>query len=203
MKSKIYCSTVIALLILGIGSLNAQESDQKIMISTGFGYYDPVSYGPTGNIFYSKISYRLPTDIFLGVGFATSTIFSEHQNSVFFNGERTYEQYYLYSINFEKPIDLRHNRKHKLLLTTGIVYEEVKFSRVDIIRQLGNDGEPELQFVYNRSNSNANNLGTILELNYYYRIIDGLDIGIQFKTHLLIDIGLAGIIIAPNLSISL
>ena len=83
MISKKYCSTILVLLIIGIGSLKAQENDQKIMVSTGFGYYDPLSYGPTGNIFYSKLSYRLPTDIFLGGGFATSTIFSEHQNSVF------------------------------------------------------------------------------------------------------------------------
>ena len=111
----------------------AQERTPSIKLSTGFGYYNPFRTGETGNVFFSKLLFRLPSGLYIGGEFAGSLVFNtfEEDDLSFLRGRRTYDNYYMYSLHFEKPFFFGSRKKHELSVSSGFVYIEWKYARID------------------------------------------------------------------------
>lgn len=193
---------ILGLLLLFSGNVMSQEGEKSVKIATGFGYFDPMAGSATGNILFSKLLFKLPSNVYVGAGIGSSLILEELDYVIGFNNTRTYENYYLYSFIVENSFQLDDSDKHTLTIGSGIIYEEVKYSRPEIYMQPGPNGGDELIINMIRSNSKQNNIGTFLEVNYFYQL-SKLSIGLHTKTHLLFDIGIGGLIIAPTLQLAL
>ena len=204
MLKKNHLLTILAVAyisLLNIASF-AQTDNNSVKLSTGFGYFDPMAAGEKGNILYSKLVFKLPTGLYVGASIGSSLIFNELDSVIGFRGERTYEHYFLYSLVIEKEFLLGENNHHQFTLGSGLVFEEVKYSRPEIFIQSDGMGGNDLIINIIRSNTNQNNLGSFIEANYLYQF-SKLSIGLRLKSNILFDIGLGGFLIAPNISIAL
>ena len=202
MFKKINTLTITLILFLLTTSSLAQENNHTVKLSTGFGYFDPMAAGEKGNILYSKLLFKLPTGLYLGASIGSSLIFNELDSIIGFEGERVYEHYFLYSLVIEKEFELGEKNKHQFSLGSGLVFEEIKYSRPEVFIQSDGQGGNELIINIKKSNSNQNNLGSFIEANYLYQF-SKLSVGLRIKSNILFDIGFGGFIISPNISIAL
>ncbi len=177
------------------------EISKTIKLSTGFGYYNPGRTGETGNLFFSKILFKLPSGIFIGGEFATSLVFNTLDVNVpTLANQRSYDNFYLYSLHVEKPFLLGKKKNQELAIASGLIYESIRFARIDFVSSLENPGT--LVPVINRSDSMQDEAGSFIELNYHYNF-SKLSVGLKARTHLLLNIGISELILAPTISLSL
>jgi hypothetical protein len=200
---KWYIKLLITFIFLFLVSnvIHAQE-EKKMKLSTGFGYFDPMGGGAKGNLFYSKLMFKLPTGLYVGGGLGTSLIFEEYDFGVY-RGERIYEVHYLYNFYVEKSFVFGKRGNHSILLGTGLVVEEKKYAYPKVFTQFNIDGEKEIVFDYRQSDHKQTEAGSLLEFNYQYFVVENFGIGVRMKAHILVDIGLGGYIISPTISLSL
>lgn len=196
---------VLSLLLISSAITHAQtiQDQEKVILSSGFGYYDPFRTGEKGNLFYSKILFKAKNEIYIGFGFETSLTFNEYDEFSYFIGNRFYEAYYLYNLHFEKYIYIGKHKNHIIGYGTGIVYEQQKSSIPYITTITNRNGKEEIysSFVY-VSDEKQSDAGTFFELNYKYKR-KNIGIGLRLKGHVLLNIGFSGLIINPTISVSI
>jgi len=156
-----------------------------------------IARGEAGNLFFSKLLFKLPTGLYVGGEVAASLVFNTFDEFEFapFRGERTYDNYYLYSLHVEKPFFLGTSKEHELSLASGLIYVERKYARIS-----SKDGpEPGTAILFvNRSDINQNEGGSFLEVNYSYHF-SKLSIGLKARTHILLGVGPAEFILSPTI----
>ena len=183
----------------------AQQKLASVKLSTGFGYYNPNRTGETGNLLFSKLLFKLPTGFYIGGEFAESLVFNTFykldQNKLpFLRGKRTYDNYYMYSVHFEKPFFFGSNKKHELSISSGYIYIERKYSRIAFTYDT-NDPNVLIPYI-DTGNSNQNDGGTFIELNYNY-YLSKVSIGLKVRSHILLELGFEELIVSPAIRIGL
>ncbi|MEO1023311.1 MAG: hypothetical protein AAFW89_12280 [Bacteroidota bacterium] len=178
---------------------HAQQTLPSIKLSTGFGYYDPSRTGETGNLFFSRLLFKLPTGLYVGGEIATSLVFNTFDEFGSLAGERTYNNYYLYSLHVEKPFFLDAKKNHELSLSSGLIYVERKVAEVAF--EDGAEPGTITPFI-SRTSINSNEGGSFLEVNYSYHF-PKLSLGLKARTHALLGIGLGELILSPTIMLRL
>ena len=180
----------------------AQQKLASVKLSTGFGYYNPNRMGETGNLLFSKLLFKLPTGFYVGGEFAGSLVFNtfDQNNLPSIRGKRTYDNYYMYSVHFEKPFFFGSNKEHELSISSGFIYIERKYSRIAFTND---PSDPNVLIPYiDTGNSTQNDGGTFIELNYNY-YLSKVSIGLKVRSHILLELGFEELIVSPAILIGL
>ena len=192
----------VIITFLGKNTIFAQQKLASVKLSTGFGYYNPNRMGETGNLLFSKLLFKLPTGFYVGGEFAGSLVFNtfDQNNLPSIRGKRTYDNYYMYSLHFEKPFFFGSNKEHELSISSGFIYIERKYSRIAFTND---SSDPNVLIPYiDTGNSNQNDGGTFIELNYNY-YLSKVSIGLKVRSHILLELGFEELIVSPAIRIGL
>ncbi len=195
---------IVSLYFISPTITNAQtiQDQKKVILSSGFGYYDPFRTGEKGNLFFSKILFKTKSETYIGFGFETSLMFNEYDEYTAFRGNRFYQVYYLYNLHFEKNIYIGKQKHHILGYGTGLVYEQQKSAEAHVGTRTNINGEVEYYYTVNVSDEKQSDAGTFFELNYKYKR-KNVGLGLRLKGHVLLNIGFSGLIINPTISVSI
>jgi len=173
---------------------------QEIRSSTGFGYYNPQIGGDTGNIFYTDINIKLPTDFFVGAGFGFSNVFTSYGDEVpLFEGFRKIRNLYHFRLLVDREFSVGKKQRHVFNVGTGLTYIQLRFA--EPIVHL-NQSAGELSVGLNESNREQDDAGMLLHADYGYRVGKFM-IGIRSETHFLLNVGVGGVVLSPQISIAL
>jgi len=190
---------VKVLLIVGILMAMASVSQaQEVRTKTGFGYYDPRIGGDTGNVFYTDIMVKLPSDFFVGAGFGLSDVFTSYSNSdPLFAGFRTIRNYYHFRAMIAKEFALGKKERHIINLGTGLTYVQLRYTEPYVTAdQNGNLIGKNLT-----SDRRSDDAGFLFNADYSYRI-GHFSIGVRGEIQYHIAVGLGGIIVSPQIGIN-
>lgn len=192
-----------------ISYLFAQDgelSENKWTIKTGFGYYDPMAVGGTGNTFFSELSYALPTGFSVGVGFGLSDVFEEYEETIpLFEGFRSIHNHYTMKFHISRELIIGKSENHIFSLGTGIIYLQYRYAEpeaylIPLRDETGEIVAHELEVGLNESNRLQDDAGMFIQADYSYMLGKSIGIGLHVETHFLYDIGLSGLIIAPQVT---
>lgn len=197
-----YIKVIIVLILITSSEVFCQQVSDKVVLSTGFGYFDPERTGEKGNLFFSKITVKTNTDLYVGFSFESSLLFNRYKELDSFEDIRFYETMYLYNLIVENHILQSSNGKHNLVFGTGIIYEQIKSSEPRINTTTDSNGEIIRYLDFDVKDSKQNNAGTFIELGYYWQT-KRLGLGARVKGNFLLDIGYSGLIVTPTLSVKL
>lgn len=178
-----------------------QVSAQDFHVRTGFGYYDPKIGGSTGNIFYTDVSYKLPTEFYVGVGFGFSDVFTTYLGDEvpLFEGYRSIRNYYHIRLLLNRKFTLGPKGRHVFMAGTGLTYIQLRYAEPFVLLNLS---AGELIVGINESDRNQDDAGILFSVDYSYKVHEKVEIGVHAESHILIEMGLGGIVLAPQISFS-
>lgn len=180
--------------------LTLQVSAQDFHVRTGFGYYDPRIGGSTGNIFYTDVSYKLPTEFYVGVGFGFSDVFTTYGEEVpLFEKFTSIHSYYHFRLLINREFGLGQKGRHVLMAGTGLTYIQLRYAEPFV---LINPSANELIVGISESDRNQDDAGILFGVDYGYKVHEKIRIGVHAEAHFLIEVGLGGLILAPQISFS-
>jgi hypothetical protein len=198
-KNQIFAAIAILGCLLLV-TLTSTIQAQEVRSRTGFGYYNPRIGGDTGNIFYTDVTIKLSTNFFVGAGFGLSDVFTSYGDEVpLFEGFRTIRNYYHFRLVIDKELYLDTNERHIINVGTGLTYIQLRFAE-PVVRL--NQSAGELRVGLNESNREQDDAGMLLHAGYGYRVGKFI-LGFRSELHFLLDIGLGGVIVSPQISLAL
>lgn len=173
---------------------------QNIQTRTGFGYYNPKIGGSTGNIFYTDISFKLPTEYYVGAGFGFSDVFTKYGEEVpLFEGFRSIRNYYHFRLMIHREFVFGRKGNHVVKAGPGITYIQLRYAEPFVYLY---QPENELVIGIDESDRKQDDAGMLFSVDYGYKVNEKIEIGVHTEAHILLNIGLGGIVLAPQISFS-
>lgn len=186
--------------ILIIDGVSKNATAQEVRSRTGFGYYDPQIGGDVGNIFYTDITVKLPTGFRVGAGFGLSDVFTKYSGDdvPLFAGFRSIHNFYHMRLLLNKELALGNTGRHIINLGTGVTYIQRRYAEPEVYL---NQSRSELYVGIIESNRDQDDAGFLLNGDYGYKV-GRFIFGLHSEVHMLLNIGLGGIVVAPQIGLA-